>query len=44
MVGPIGDYVPEVKGLGVESTYDPVTKMWRILRTTDSQGNEKVYN
>ena len=44
MIGPIGDYVPEVAGLGVESTYDPVTKMWRILRTTDRQGNEKVYN
>ena len=44
MTGPLGDFIPQLKGLGTETTYDPVTKSWRILATTDSTGATKTYN
>lgn len=44
MTGPIGDFIPQLKGLGAETTFDPVTKTWRIIATTDSAGVTKTYN
>ena len=39
----LGDKYPELKGLGVETTYDPESDNWRILATTDRQGNVTNY-
>ena len=44
MTGPLGDFIPQLKGLGTETTFDPVTKTWRILATTDRSGATKTYN
>lgn len=41
--GPLGDVYPQLQGLGAETAYDPTSNTWRIIATTDKQGNVVNY-
>ena len=43
IVGSLGDAYPQLKGLGVETTFDPQSNSWRILSTTDKDGKTTNY-
>ena len=43
IMGSLGDTYPQLKGFGVETTFDPDSDSWKILATTDRQGKTVNY-
>lgn len=43
IVGPLGDIYPQLKGKGVNTTYDPITQSIRVLSTVDATGKVTNY-